>query len=33
MRWVVLRDLGMLVMVAQILWATGRTAAANQSLR
>ena len=33
MRWVVLRDLGMLVMVAQILWATGHTAAANQSLR
>ena len=25
MRWVVIRDLGMIVMVAQILWATGRT--------
>jgi uncharacterized membrane protein YphA (DoxX/SURF4 family) len=25
MRWVVIRDLGMLAMVAQILWATGRT--------
>jgi putative oxidoreductase len=25
MRWVVTRDLGMLAMVAQILWATGRT--------
>ena len=24
MRWVVIRDVGMLVMVAQILWATGR---------
>jgi uncharacterized membrane protein YphA (DoxX/SURF4 family) len=24
MRWVVIRDLGMLVMAAQILWATGR---------
>jgi uncharacterized membrane protein YphA (DoxX/SURF4 family) len=24
MRWVVVRDVGMLVMVAQILWATGR---------
>ena len=24
MRWVVIRDLGMLAMVAQILWATGR---------
>ena len=27
MRWVVIRDAGMLLMVAQILWATGRTAA------
>ncbi len=25
MRWVVIRDLGMLAMVVQILWATGRT--------
>jgi hypothetical protein len=25
MRWVVIRDLGMLAMVAQILWATRRT--------
>lgn len=25
MWWVVIRDLGMLVMVAQILWATGKT--------
>ena len=33
MRWVVVRDVGMLVMVAQILWATGRPEAANQSLR
>ena len=33
MWWVVIRDLGMLVMVAQILWATGRQEAANQSLR
>jgi putative oxidoreductase len=27
MRWVVVRDVGMLVMVAQILWATGRAKA------
>jgi putative oxidoreductase len=27
MRWVVIRDVGMLAMVAQILWATGRTKA------
>jgi hypothetical protein len=27
MRFVVLRDVGMLFMVAQILWARGRTAA------
>jgi uncharacterized membrane protein YphA (DoxX/SURF4 family) len=27
MRWVVARDLGMLAMVAQILWATGRPGA------
>jgi cobalt-zinc-cadmium efflux system protein len=33
MWWVVIRDVGMLAMVAQILWATGRTKAANQSLR
>ena len=33
MRWVVIRDVGMLAMVAQILWATGREAAANQSPR
>jgi uncharacterized membrane protein YphA (DoxX/SURF4 family) len=33
MRWVVVRDLGMLAMVAQILWATGRQEAENQSLR
>jgi putative oxidoreductase len=33
MWWVVIRDVGMLAMVAQILWATGRQAAANQSLR
>ena len=33
MRWVVVRDVGMLAMVAQILWATGREAAANQPLR
>lgn len=33
MRLVVLRDVGMLAMVAQILWATGRHAAENQSLR
>ena len=26
MRWVVIRDAGMLVMVAQVLWATGRAA-------
>jgi uncharacterized membrane protein YphA (DoxX/SURF4 family) len=26
MRWVVVRDVGMLLMVAQILWATGRDA-------
>ena len=26
MRWVVVRDVGMLLMVAQILWATGRQA-------
>lgn len=33
MRWVVIRDVGMLVMVAQILWATGRAEAENQSPR
>jgi uncharacterized membrane protein YphA (DoxX/SURF4 family) len=33
MRWVVIRDVGMLAMVAQILWATGRQEAANQSPR
>lgn len=33
MWWVVVRDVGMLVMVAQILWATGRREVANQSLR
>ncbi len=33
MRWVVVRDVGMLAMVAQILWATGRPDAANQSPR
>ena len=33
MRWVVLRDAGMLAMVAQILWATGRTEVANPSHR
>ena len=33
MRWVVVRDVGMLAMVAQILWATGRAPAANQSPR
>ena len=33
MRWVVVRDVGMLAMVAQILWATGRRQAANQSPR
>ncbi|HQQ78797.1 MAG TPA: MauE/DoxX family redox-associated membrane protein [Thermoanaerobaculia bacterium] len=33
MRWVVIRDVGMLVMVAQILWATGRMEDENPSLR
>jgi uncharacterized membrane protein YphA (DoxX/SURF4 family) len=33
MRWVVIRDAGMLVLVAQILWATGRAEAATPSLR
>ena len=33
MRWVVLRDAGMLAMVAQILWATGRAEVANLSQR
>jgi uncharacterized membrane protein YphA (DoxX/SURF4 family) len=33
MRWVVVRDVGMLLMVAQILWATGRQEAENQSPR
>ncbi len=33
MRVVVLRDVGMLLMVAQILWATGREPAATPSLR
>ena len=31
MRWDVARDAGMLAMVAQILWATGQEAAADQS--
>ncbi len=33
MRLVVVRDAGMLLMVAQILWATGRREAASRSLR
>ncbi len=33
MRWVVVRDAGMLVMVAQILWATGRGRDASPSTR
>lgn len=33
MWWVVIRDVGMLVLVAQILWATGRQAAADKSSR
>jgi uncharacterized membrane protein YphA (DoxX/SURF4 family) len=33
MRWVVIRDLGMLVMVAQILWATKPGAPADKSPR
>ena len=31
MRWVVVRDVGMLVMVAQILWATGRREASAEA--